>query len=354
MKIGKPIEFMLVSESGTNDSKFADVIKRHSGKTRVETKYDGYRTQIHKDGKIYLFSKSLIELDSGLFPDIVAQTKAYPNGSIFDCEMVGFGDSHLEAFRAVQNRMGKNLTAEGLKNYPLQARVFDVLQWKGQPLLDVPLAQRRKILEDNLENISDQEEIVSGDRLKARFQEAVDQNLEGVVCKNPDSDYLPGSKGKDWIKLKKFLTLDFAVLGIYFGQGKAAELPFAALLLGTENEGRYETISKVGISNRKMIAELYDRIKGGLTKTPPRNVILSKELGKKTYAGKIPDMYVTPERSGVVEVETLNITRSENWHTCGLENGFAYSLRIASVKRIRGDKRICDINTTKQVAEIYS
>jgi len=352
MKIGNPIEPMLVAESGASDGKFADVLKKHGGKTFAEVKYDGYRAQVHKSDRLYLFSKSLIELDISLFPDIQRQLSKHPRG-IFDGELVGFGSSHLEEFQAVQRRMGSETNADLLKKYPLQIRFFDVMQLGDKPLVNMPLYDRRAILKKNVENISEQEIVDDAQRLKAKFEGAVEGNLEGLVCKDPQSEYIPGSKGKEWVKLKKFLTLDFVVLGIYLGEGKSAELPFAAVLLGTRNGNDYETISKVGLMNREMVNLLYGKIKAGLTTSRPEKVRFSEELKKKSYATKIPFRYVIPEQSAVVEVKTLNITRSDNWHTCGLKDGKAYSLRIASVERIRADKRIKDANTTQQITEIY-
>ncbi|MBI2046672.1 hypothetical protein HYT26_00715 [Candidatus Pacearchaeota archaeon] len=141
---------------------------------------------------------------------------------------------------------------------------------------------------------------------------------------------------------------------MYKGEGKAAELPFAALLLGTRNNEEYETITKVGISNKEMICSLHERIQAGYTNMPPKGVLFSEEIKKKAYARKIPFCYVNPEKSAVVEVEALNVTRSKNWHSCGLDNSEAYSMRIPIVKRIRDDKGIEDSTTTGQVAGIYA
>jgi len=352
MKIGKPIEPMLVAESAGNDSKFEDVIRKHEGKTFAEIKYDGYRAQIHKAGKIRLFTKNLNELDIHLFPDLEKQLKNYPEG-IFDGELVGFGE-RLSAFNAVKNRIRGNLDISLVKNYPLQLRFFDIMQLEDKEVLDFPLYERRKLLENYVGNISGQVILENSGALKEKYAEVTDHGLEGLVCKNPNSSYQPGARNQDWIKLKKFLTLDLAILGIYLGDGKASKLPFAAIMAGTKNNGRYETIAKIGISNKNMIEILYGMIKNGFTENIPPNVVLSNELSRKTYAGKIPYKYVFPEKSAVIEVKCLDITRSRNWHSCDLKNGEAYSLRIATIERIREDKRITDCTTTKQIAELYS
>ena len=352
MKIGKPIEPMLVAESNGEDSKFAEIMRKHGGKTLAEVKYDGYRAQVHKDGRIYLFTKNLNELDINLFPDLEKQLRDHPEG-IFDCELVGFGE-RLAAFNAVKTRIRGDLDNALVKAYPLQLRFFDVMQLGNKELLDMPLHERRELLERYCENVSQQFVLEDTDELRGKYIEVTDQGLEGLVCKNPGSSYRPGARNQDWVKLKKFLTLDLAVLGIYLGEGKASKLPFAAMLVGTKNNGQYETIAKIGVSNRGMIENLYGLIKNGFTENIPSNVVLSSELGRKTYASKVPYRYVVPEKSAVVEVKCLDITRSRNWHSCNLENGEAYSLRIATVERIRDDKRMSDCTTTKQIGELYS
>ena len=347
----QPIEPMLVAESGADENKFGKIVKKHGGKTFAEIKYDGYRMQVHKSDRIYLFTSGLNELNPALFPDLDKQFRTLPNG-IFDSELVGFG-TNREQYEAVQNRMGSKLEKDLVKKYPLQLRFFDVMQIGDKPVLDIPLYERRKILEAKVGNLSEQEVIDEGDELKQKFNTAVNNKLEGLVCKNPESAYSPGARNQDWIKLKNFTTLDLVVLGIYKGEGKTADWPFAALLLGTRNNQNYETLVKIGMANKNVVDDLYGIILRGLSKNVPKNVILSPQLAKKSYARKIPYQYVYPEKSSVIEVKALNISKSDNWSSCGLKDGEAYSLRIASFNRIRYDKKISQATTTAQIADIY-
>lgn len=352
MNIGKFIEPMLVAESGTSETKFSEVIKIHKGRTLAEVKYDGYRIQVHKNDKVRLYTRNSNPLNPEVFPDISADLDKLPYG-IYDGELVGYGCA-LEGFNAVKKRVRDNLNMTLVEEFPIQIRFFDILQVENKPLIREPLTERRRCLESYTQNISEQTCITDSVQLKGKFDEVVAKNLEGLVCKNPTSLYLPGEKTKDWIKLKNFLTLDFVVLGIYSGEGKASVLPFAAVLLGTKNNGRYETISKVGISNKEMINSLYDKIRPALVKKAPDCLSLSPVINNRAYARNVPDMYVNPSGSAVVEVNFLNITRGDNWHSCGLKDGKAYSLRIAALKKLRFDKRVQDCNTSEQVAELYT
>lgn len=352
MKIGNPIEPMLVAESGVNDSKFKEIIKKHKGKTLAEVKYDGYRIQVHKDKDISLYTRGLNQLNLEVFPDIKGSLKSLPKG-IYDGELVGYKPG-LEGFNSVKKRVRGDLDVKLVQEHPLQIKFFDILQLENEPVIKNPLTERRKILEKYIENISDQELIINQEQLKSKFDSVIKRNLEGLVCKNPDSLYLIGKKTKDWIKLKNFLTLDLAILGLYKGEGKMAELPFAAVLLGTKNNEKYETIAKVGIFNKEMINYIYGQVSSNLVSSAPNNVVISKVIEKKTYARKIPFSYIQPQKSLVVEVKCLNITKSKNYHSCGLDDkNEAYSLRIATIERLRTDKAIKDCTTTEQISELY-
>lgn len=354
MKIGIPIEPMRVAESGTSDKKYIEVIKKHKGTTLAEIKYDGYRIQVHKENEIRLFTSNLNPLNPEVFPDVTPYLKKLPEG-IYDGELVGFGNA-LEGFNSVKKRVRDDLDMDLVKQYPVQIRFFDFLQLGNKELVNLPLTERRKILENHVENYSEQETILTPERLKDKFEEVTAKALEGLVCKNPESLYLPGSRTKDWVKLKNFISLDFVILGVYKGkeESKVSDLPFAGVLLGTRNGNKFETIAKVGMPNREMVETLYERIKPFMTTKLPNSIILSPEIQRKTYARKVPAYYIEPEKSAVIETQFLNITRSENWHSCGLEEDKAYSLRIATVKKLRFDKRIKDSATTEQVAELYS
>jgi DNA ligase-1 len=264
---------------------------------------------------------------------------------------VGIEDG-IKGFNSVKKRVKSELDPKLVDSYPLEIRFFDVLFSEDKPVINFPLYKRREILEYCTNNYSIQEAIEDSHELEAKFRQAADKGLEGLVCKNPDSVYKIGKRTKDWIKLKNFINLDLTVLGIYLGEGKASKLDFAALLLGTRNNGSYETITKVGISNKEMIKSIYEKIKPSLIEVPPKNVIISDRINLKTYGRKKPFRYLSPEESVVVEVDALNITRSNNWHSCGYDDSKAYSLRIPSVKRFRQDKKPKDCATTKQIFEL--
>ncbi|MDP3027670.1 MAG: ATP-dependent DNA ligase [Nanoarchaeota archaeon] len=350
--IGQPVEPMLVSESGNGEKRYSEILKAHNGKSYAQIKSDGYRVQVHNNGDLKMFTRGLNEFNPAAFPDIIQQLGGIPHG-IFDGELVGVEDG-IKGFNAIKARKRESLDTDLVRQYPLQIKFFDALNLEGKDLIHLPLYERRQFLKNYFDNLSEQWEISSAEALEERYKHVTDVlGLEGLVCKNPSSEYLIGKKTKDWIKLKKFLTLDLVVLGVYDGEGKASKHPFAALLLGTKNNGYYETITKVGIAKKDIIEDIQRKISSAYTDKIPDNVVISDAINKRSYSGKRPDRYVLPEKSAVVEVETLNVTRSDNWHSCGLNNGKAYSLRIPIVQKYREDKKPCDATTTQQIREIF-
>lgn len=352
IKINEPINPMLVAEIGASDKVYSDILDKHDGKSLVEVKYDGYRIQVHKSSSIKLFTRTLNSLNPEVFPELADCLSKLPRG-IYDGELVGQAGG-IEGFTAVKKRVRGELEADLVDDWPIEIRFFDVMYAEGRSTMELPLTERRKKLEGYISCVSEQNLIYTSEDLEKRFNDVTNSGLEGLVCKDPASQYNPGARTKDWIKLKKFLTLDLTVLGIYQGEGKASRLPFAALLLGTNNYGRYETITKVGISNVDLINQIDESLRknNAYSFEVPENVILSQEIKKKTYARKIPFKYAIPSKSVVVEVEAMNVTRSKNWHSCGLTDK-AYSLRIPRVIMLRPDKTIDETTTTSQVAEIY-
>jgi len=353
LQIGKPVKPMLVSESSGDEGRYEKIMKNHGGVTFAEVKSDGYRVQTHKDdnSNVKLYTRNLNELTLEVFPDIFGQLNELPPG-IYDGELVGVQDG-IRGFNAIKKRVRSEVDKELIEAYPLNMKFFDVLLEGKDEMINVPLHERRKKLESLTGDTSYQSIITYPEVLKEEFESVIENGLEGLVCKNPDSSYLIGGRTKDWVKLKNFLSLDLVILGLYQGNGKLAELPFAGVLLGTKNNGNYETITKVGLTNKDKVNAIYEQIRDRCIEEVPENVIISDAINKKTYARKVPFCYVTPEDSVVLETQAMNVTNSKNWHSCGLNDGKAYSLRIPIVKEIRNDKTAEDCTTTSQIKDLY-
>src|SRR6202035_3371116 len=103
--------------------------------------------------------------------------------------------------------------------------IFYLLWLDGQSLLRTPLRERRRHLNDL--RLPSQFQIAgvtpahSAAEIAQTFQQARQRLNEGLLIKDPESLYLPGTRGMFWFKLKKELaTLDVVVVAAELGHGK--------------------------------------------------------------------------------------------------------------------------------------
>lgn len=97
---------------------------------------------------------------------------------------------------------------------PASFTAFDILYYKDHTVTDLPLIERKKLLEKSVEenpriSISRYVE----EQGIAFFELAAQNELEGVVAKRKDSKYFFDKRTKDWIKFKRLLDDDFVVCG---------------------------------------------------------------------------------------------------------------------------------------------
>src|SRR5262249_22166940 len=88
---------------------------------------------------------------SGSFPELPPALHAFPEAAIFDGEILAWSESLAQAlpFSELQKRLGrKKVSAELARDVPVVYMVFDVLFSKGELMLEKPLEERRKILEE--------------------------------------------------------------------------------------------------------------------------------------------------------------------------------------------------------------
>ena len=369
-----PVRFMLASPA--EDA--ADVARQVDAPFLVEDKFDGIRAQAHigpdtpaehapgVDGptdlhgatvetdagtvRVALFSRTLDAI-GGAFPDLTAPLAAlsFPGGLVLDGEIVPVGpDGRIAPFQTLQPRLGrKTVTAAMLADAPVAFVVYDVLAAGGETLLDQPLAERRARLDalalppagpgspgdaplvDVRVARSAVTEVGTADGLDAAFDAAQARGNEGLMVKRPASPYLPGRRGRDWLKLKKALaTLDVVVVSVEVGSGARRHLLSDVTFAVRGDDGALLTVGKAysGLTD----AELTE-----LTAWFEAHTV-------QTFAhGKV--RIVEPEI--VVEVAFDRVQPSPR-HKSG------YALRFPRIVRLRPDKPVAEIDTLATVAAL--
>ena len=322
----KPVKMML-AQAGS----ISGMVETH-GQLAAENKYDGSRFQFHKVGnKCAIYSRRLEEMTASL-PDVVEQLRnATTHDVIIDGEVIAILNGKPMPFQTVLRRIRrKHGVEEATEEIELRPCVFDILVCDGKTLIDLPLKERRAVLEEVMTDfVAPQLVSSSAEEIERYYHEALDAGNEGIMLKVLDAPYLPGNRGKLWIKIKPEVdTIDLAVTGAEWGEGKRAKV-FGSFVLACQDEsGNLLEISRVatGIDDA-MLSHLYELFKDRII----------AEKGKS----------VTFEPDVIFEVGYAELQKSTNYEA-------GYALRFPRFVRLRDDKDISEIETMESLARRYS
>src|SRR5438128_2191825 len=347
LSLFRPIKCMLASPEPTAEAVWqhftAAEASGHSATASaatavfVEDKFDGIRAQLHSNAeRVEIFSRDLRRI-TAQFPEVVAQARDFKEDLIIDGEIIAFQEGRRLTFFDLQRRLGRKSDGEDLfarvtADVPVAFVVFDLLWLNGQSLLTTPLRERRKHL--NRVRLPSQFQIASvisahsAAEIEQSFQQARRRSNEGLMIKDPESFYLPGTRGMFWFKLKKELpTLDVVVVAAELGHGKRNNvLSDYTFAVRDQATGDLLPIGKAysGLTDAE-IAELTEHFK--------QNTIIDR--GR--YREVKPDI--------VLEV-ALHSTQTSTRHASGL------ALRFPRIKAIRRDKTEDAIDTLSYAREL--
>ncbi len=355
VQVGKPIRSELCERLPGPEKAIEKM-----GEVDVQYKYDGFRTQIHKDGNhVSIFSRNLENM-SHMFPELIEGTlqQVQADSVILDAEALAYNPESEEflPFQETTKRRRKHKIEEMAKQMPLKAFVFDILYRDGVSLIDKPLVERLNILKETIKPgdilIPTSDQIVRDAKtLLLLLEEAISKGLEGVVLKKLESPYEAGARSFNWVKLKRHSrgelqdTIDCVLLGYIFGRGKRATFGVGALLVGVYDKERdmFVTVTKIGtgLSDEEW-QSIRERTKGLVVDHKPARV--SSLI--------VPSVWIEPEI--VIEVLADEITRSPI-HTAGkVGNEPGYALRFPRLVSFRDkDKKPEDATTVDELLEMY-
>src|SRR5690606_5880037 len=203
-----------------------------------EVKWDGYRALAFRNkSKTSLKSRNNKSFDRKFYP-IYEALEAWDVQAVVDGEIVAVNDKGIADFNALQNWRSE---ADGELLY----YVFDLLWLHGKDLMHLPLRERKGILQ----SIVPEEGLIkigfSVDTKGTDFFEAARQmNLEGIIAKRSESTYVPGSRTKDWLKIKVQQRQEVVVAG--FTKNDGSPKAFSSLILGVYEADKLQYVGKVG------------------------------------------------------------------------------------------------------------
>jgi DNA ligase-1 len=325
----RPIKCMLASPEPTAEAvwaRFADT----SQTTYVEDKFDGIRAQLHRGAaRVEIYSRDLRRI-TAQFDEIAQRADDFDDELILDGEIMAFDQGKKLTFFDLQKRLGRksdsaDLFATPSADVPVIFVAFDLLWLNGRSLLKTPLRERRELLRALTTpaqfQVAETSPANSAEEIETAFQQARRRLNEGLMIKDPQSQYMPGARGMFWFKLKKELaTLDVVVVAAELGHGKRNHvLSDYTFAVRDEQSGELLPIGKAysGLTDVE-IAELTEHFR--------RNTI--NDRGR--YLEVKPDI--------VLEV-AFNSIQPSTRHASGL------ALRFPRIKAIRRDKTPDAIDT---------
>ena len=339
VEIGKPIKAMLAQKAKTIKEGFEAVGKPCA----IEYKYDGFRLIIHKKGNnIILFTRRL-ENVTKQFPEVADYIRKYVNAdsAILDSEAVGFDKKTKEykPFQSISQRIKRKYDIEKLQEeLPIEINVFDILYYNGKSLLDEHFKKRteliKKIIESHPYKIIHSKQIITDDEKKAEdfYKKALKDRQEGVMMKNLDAVYNPGSRVGHMLKIKpEERDFDLVITGGEYGKGKRSGW-ISSFILSCRDKDKFLEIGKVGTGFKEKkeegvsFEELTEKVKPLITEEKGKNVKIKPKI--------------------VVSVTYQEIQKSPTY-----SSGFA--LRFPRFTALRPDRSASDIATLTEIKKDF-
>jgi len=330
---GTPVKPMLAQLSPP----VAEIIPE-MGTAICETKYDGIRLQVHRNGnEIKIFTRRLENITSAL-PEIVKLfDENLPHDDyIVEGEVIATRDGKPLPFQNILHRVRRKYNVEeAMENVPLKLYLFDLLYYK-EPMIDEPLMVRRETLEEIVDTNDDGMNLstmIVGtpdniDEIEELFNSSIAAHHEGIMIKNASEPYIPGIRGKKMLKYKaEPETLDMIVVGGTYGIGKRGDFVGSYLVALRDENDEFKTVAYAATGLDDATLEyLTGKMKEIEISTKGREIVVEPKI--------------------VLEIAFSEIVESPEYET-------GYSIRFPVVKNIRKDKGPGDVDTVERLLSMY-
>jgi DNA ligase-1 len=327
----KPLKPMLAQPAADIAEAFAML----GPELAFEHKLDGARVQIHHgEDCTRIFSRRMNDITTSL-PEVVEMMgKLGGRSAILDGEVIAVDPlGRPLAFQELMRRFGRVKDIERLRaEQPIRLHLFDLLALDSALVIDHPYAERTRHLDDlaSAASLETVQRLMTPSLSEAEgfYRDAIAAGYEGVVAKALRSAYMPGVRGRGWVKIKHARTLDLVIMAADWGYGRRRGwLSNYHLAARNEQTGGF---SEVGKTFKGLTDEQF------------------REMTERLLALKVSESHgtvvVRPEV--VVEVGYNDIQRSPQY-----EAGMA--LRFARIVRIRPDKAAGEADTIEAVARDF-
>lgn len=230
-----------------------------------ELKWDGYRAIAELEKKnVKIYSRNGLSFNER-YPALVTELQKLNMKAVLDGEVIVFNEENRPDFQKLQHY-------DDNRHLPLVYYVFDILELNNKDLKELPLIERKDILQKNLRT---NEFIRFSDHIdakgKAFFEQVKKSNLEGIMAKKADSTYVTGIRTKEWLKIKHTQTREAVITG--YTEGRGSRKHFGALILGEFKGKKLHYIGHTGTGfSDKKLKELWDIMQPLATAQSPYTV----------------------------------------------------------------------------------
>lgn len=213
-----------------------------------ELKLDGYRIQIHlqpgktsHDRKVALFTRKGLDWTHRM-PDLAQSAQQLPvESAILDGEAVVLDEKGSTSFAALQTAFQEGSKAE------ITYFAFDLLHLNGHNLRNLPLIERKELLEKLVSGLDEDSPIRFSEHFAADgkkvFEQACSLGAEGIISKLSSASY-SSTRGSSWLKEKCYQEQEFVIGG--FTDPSTGEHGIGALLIGYYDHGKLRYAGRSG------------------------------------------------------------------------------------------------------------
>ncbi|RRN67557.1 hypothetical protein EI200_22505 [Peribacillus simplex] len=215
------------------------------------------------DNQIKLYTRHNNEISSK-FPELLQID--IPSGTILDGEIIVTDQKGKPDFEAMMQRFSSKKS-----EHAIQYCVFDVIYHNGQKVTQLPLNERKELLEDIIEdsNLICKVQWMYGNS-PAYFELVKQQGLEGIVQKKANSQYQINKRSQDWLKVINYQYTDAVITGLRKDE--------FGLLLGIEENDRIKPAGIMEFVTPAAREQFYNQYQGLIVDENKKFIYLDPQI----------------------------------------------------------------------------
>ena len=239
--------FKIYPFSSTEKLINSEIISTNFKNWQFEWKWDGLRVQIvYRNNELLVWSKQN-GLITEKFPEFYQITKDLPNGTVIEGEVAAFSSGKPLPYNLLYNRLKRKSVPKSVTgDTPIALIAYDILEYNGTDLREMPMADRRKQLEQLILLLGTQNVMYPSPVLEVRslkslneIKNSLPQYCKGIILKRLNSSYL--SAGSRFSLNKEPFSVNGVLLYAQKGTGIGIYNEFT---FGVWDEGKLITFTK--------------------------------------------------------------------------------------------------------------